>query len=194
MLLKNYQINEKTILLTGIYGRYHHLQTMIIDGNCTYRVNGSSEQIIDSSLKKEGSSLRLEMAYARGILGNLKMYPIKMNSNLGIYFFPSKSPKRSDCVWFSLIHVKGAKLFGKNKTKVFLSHGHTIIIDCKLSTFNNKFRRAQEFRRMLVENEHYPVTFYLEPRKNTDKRQDKKIDTPIINDDQKDISREQNES
>lgn len=193
MLLQNYQINEQTILLTGIYGRYNHLQTMIIDGNKTYRVNGSSEQIIDSALKLAGSSLKKEMEGARTYLGNLKMYPVKINSQLGLYFFPSKSPKRPDCVWFSLIHVKGAKTFGKNKTKVYLSHGHSIIIECRLSAFNNKLRRTMELRRMIAEKEHCPISFYLEPKKSLQKRKQTKMDPSMVNDDQKDISSGQND-
>lgn len=194
MLLRNYQINEQTVLLTGIYGRYNHLQTMIIAGNKTYRVNGSTEQIIEKALKKEDSSFRRALANARAYLGNLKMYPIKINSQQGLYFFPSKSPKKPDCVWFSLVHVKGAKLFGKNKTKVYLSYGHSIIIDCKLSTFQNKLRRTQELRRKVVENEHCPFTFFLEPKKSLQKQKETKIDTSLLNDDQKDISSGQNES
>lgn len=193
MLLKNYQINEQTMLLTGIYGRYNQIQTMIIEGNNTYRVNGSTEQIIDSALKKTGSSIRQEVTQAREMMGNLKMYPIKINSHQGLYFFPSKSPKRPDCVWFSLIHVKGVKLFGKNKTKVILSHGHSIIIDCKPSSFNTKLRRAQEFRRLMVEYEHCPFTFYVEPKKNQQKQNNTILDMSKINDDQKDISSGQNE-
>lgn len=187
MLLKDYTINENTILLTGIYGHYGHLQTMVIDLEKTYRVNGSSEQIIDTTLKKMGSSLRGALDGAKANLGNLKMYPIKINSRSGLYLFPSKSPKKPDCVWFSLFHVKRANTFGKNKTKVFLSQGHTIIIDCTLTSFKNKLHRAQELRRRISLNENSPVTFFLEPTTEHDRNNNKGKDTSMMNDDQKDL-------
>ncbi len=192
MLLKNYRINEQTILLTGIYGKFSHLQTMVIDGSKTYRVNVSTEQLIDSFLRNRGSSLRKSMEKAREYLGNLKMYPIQIESEQGIYFFPSKSPKRPDCVWFSLFHVKGAKTFGKNKTKVFLSHGHSIIIDGQLSAFMGKWQRALEFRRKIAEHENCPIKFYLEP-KEMKKQKEIKINPDTILGDQKDISGSTNE-
>jgi competence protein ComK len=194
MSFKNYFINENTILLTGIYSHHGHLQTLVIETDQTFRVNRTSEQILTSSLKKMGTSLSESLDIAKANLGNVKMYPIRFNPHLGLYLFPSKSPKRPDCVWISLIHVKGAKNFGKNKTKVYLSHDHSIIIDCTLSTFTNKLQRALKLRRMIAENENSPITFYLEPKGGLQIQSDKQIDTSLQNDDQKDISNGQNEN
>jgi competence protein ComK len=192
MLLKNYMINNQTILLTGIYGRFSHLQTMVIEGNKTYRVNVSSDQLINSILRKRGSSLRKSMDKSREYLGNSKMYPIKIDPQQGIYFFPSKSPKRPDCVWFSLIHVKRAETFEKNKTKVFLSHGHSIIIDGQLSAFMNKWQKALELRRKMAESENFPIMFYLEQREDKSQKE-VKMNPDMIFDDQIDLSSGQNE-
>jgi competence protein ComK len=115
-----------------------------------------------------------------------------IDSEQGIYFFPSKSPKRPDCVWFSLIHVKGAVTFGKNKTKVLLSHGHSIIVDGQLSSFMNKWQRALELRRKIAVYEKCPIKFYLEPKEDNNQKE-LKINPDIIFDDQEDISSGQNE-
>jgi competence protein ComK len=167
MSLNNYIINEETIMLTGVYSHHGALQTMVVETGKTFRVNGTAERILSNSLKKMGTTLRGELDITREKLGNLKMCPIKLNSQSGLYFFPSKSPKRPDCVWFSLFHVKGAVAFGKNKTKVYMSHNHSFIVDCTLSSFNNKLRRSQELRRKIAEQEMCPITFYLEPAKSS---------------------------
>jgi competence protein ComK len=194
MLLKNYLINENTILLTGIYGHHGQLQTLVIETGKTFRVNNTMEQIMNKSLKKMGTTLRGALEHAKANLGNLNMCPIKMNSQLGLYLFPSKSRKRPDCVWFSLIHVKGAKIHGKNKTKVFLSHGHSIIVDCTLESFKTKLHRAQKLRKLIAENENCPITFYLEPKSDKNIRDTMPKDPNLLNDDQKDISSGQNDN
>jgi competence protein ComK len=194
MLLKNYFINENTILLTGIHGHHGQLQTLVIETGKTFRVNNTAEQILNNSLKKMGTTLRGALDHAKANLGNMNMCPIKMNSQVGLYLFPSKSPKRPDCVWFSLIHVKGAKGLGKNKTKVLLSHGHSIIVDCTLASFKTKLHRAFKLRKMIAENEHCPITFYLEPKSGKIIRESEQKDLNLLNDDQKDISSGQNEN
>jgi competence protein ComK len=194
MLLKNYIINEKTILLTGIYGHHGHLQTLVIETGKTFRVNNATEQILTKSLYKMGTTLREAKNNAKAHLGNLNMCPIKVNSQLGLYLFPSKSPKRPDCVWFSLVHVKGAKSLGKNKTKVLLSQGHSIIVDCTLTSFKTKLHRAQKLRKIIAENENCPITFYVEPRSEKMLKDISENNYNMINDDQKDISSGQNEN
>ena len=194
MLLKNYFINENTILLTGIYGHHGHLQTLVIETGKTFRVNNAAEQILNLSLNKMGTTLRGAMDHAKANLGNMNMCPIKMNSQTGLYLFPSKSPKRPDCVWFSLIHVKGAKELGKNKTKVLLSHGHSILVDCTLTSFKSKLHRALKLRKMISENENCPITFYLEPKSEKMLSETSEKNFDLINDDQKDISSGQNDN
>lgn len=194
MLLKNYFINENTILLTGIYGHHGHLQTLVIETGKTFRVNNATEQILNKSLNKMGTTLRGAMDYAKANLGNMNMCPIKMNSQMGLYLFPSKSPKRPDCVWFSLIHVKGAMALGKNKTKVLLSHGHSIVVDSTLTSFKSKYHRALKLRKIIAENENCPITFYLEPKNEKKLRETSEKSYDRINDDQKDISSGQSEN
>jgi competence protein ComK len=194
MLIKNYNINEKTIMLTGIYGRHGHLQTLVIETGKTFRVNNSSEQILNNSLKRMGTTLRRALDDARANLGNLNMCPIKINSKLGVYMFPSKSPKRPDCVWFSLVHIKGVRSIGKNKTKVYFSHDHSIIVDCTLESFKTKLHRALKLRRIIAEKENCPITFYLESKCDRTVKDPNTKHPNLLNDDQKDLSSGQNEN
>jgi competence protein ComK len=194
MLIKNYIINEKTILLTGIYNYHGHLQTLVIETGKTFRVNNHAEKILNNSLKKMGTTLREAQKETKANLGKLHMCPIKINSQAGLYLFPSKSVKRPDCVWFSLIHVKGAKRIGKNKTKVFLSHGHSITVECTLASFQTKLQRTLKLRHLIAEQEKCPITFYLEPKGDRIIRETKEKNPTLHNDDPKDLSSGQSEN
>lgn len=164
MLKNNYLINKETVYIFGEFDKDGQLCSRVIHGYTAYSVKLSSQRLIDESLKKFGSSLRGSLDGSKEILGNKNMRPIVINAYLGIYLFPSKSPSKPDCVWFSLIHVLNTESISRNKTKVYLSYGHTIMIDMKESTFNRKLNRTLELRRVVSENMKIPITFYFEPK------------------------------
>jgi competence protein ComK len=164
MLENNYLINKETVYFYGEFDKEGQLSTRFIRGYNSYCVNVSPQKLIDESLKKFGSSLRGSLDGSKEIIGNKNMRPIVINAYLGIFLFPSKSPNKPDCVWFSLLHVLNTESIDRNKTKVYLSYGHTLIIDMKESNFNRRLNRTLELRRKISENMKIPITFYLEQK------------------------------
>jgi competence protein ComK len=166
MKIKNeYLINEKTVLLTGEYDGNGKLITRVIDGEETFLVDLSPAQVIDENLLRIGSDLRGALLSSKKLLGPMYMYPINVNSHIGIYLLPTQSLKKRNCVWFSLMHMKNTQALGVKKTKVQTSYGHIIVIDMKKSAFNNRLQIAKDLREMVIKNSNSPLTFYLEPKK-----------------------------
>lgn len=164
MLKKNYWINKETVYFSGEFDKEGQLCTRIVRGYMSYCVKMNSLKLIDESLKKFGFSLRGALDGSKDILGNKNMRPIVINAYLGIYLFPSKSPGKPDCTWFSLLHVLNTESISRKETKVYLSYGHTVVIDMKESNFNRRLNRALELRRVVSENMKIPITFYVEPK------------------------------
>ena len=164
MLKKNHFINKEMVYCQGEFDENGQLCSRVFRGPVSFSIKMSPQKFIDESLKKYGSSLRGALDGSKDILGKKNMRPIVINAYLGIYLFPSKSPSKPDCVWFSLFHVVNTESISRNKTKVFLSYGHSVVVEMKESNFNRRLNTTLELRRTVSENMNIPITFYLEPK------------------------------
>lgn len=106
--------------------------------------------------------LRGAISSTQTILGPTKMCPFMVNLPLGLCMFPYKSIHKHDCVFFNFTYVKRLEHYGW-KTKVNLSYGHSIIVDTRLSSFNNKIYYASRLCRITSEHYNHTITFYVEP-------------------------------
>ncbi|WP_144553442.1 competence protein ComK [Bacillus sp. X1(2014)] len=149
---EDYLINEKTVLLTGEYDYNGNLITRVIDGEETFLVDLTPSQVIDANLLLVGSNLRGSLNSSKNLLGQLYMYPLTINSRLGIYLLPTKSLKKRDCIWFSLIHIKNMQCLGIRKTIVYTSYGHIVEIDMRKSAFINRVQIAKDLRDLIIKN------------------------------------------
>ncbi|MFT9596414.1 competence protein ComK [Mesobacillus sp.] len=164
-LLRDYKINQETVLLTGEYNENGKLCTRIIEGEETFLVDMKPIEVINSTMLTLGSDFNAGRKSSRKILGDIYMCPIKINCNLGIWLFPTKSYNDDFCVWFSLAHVKKTKALGIRKTEVYLSFNHTFVINMKESKFNQRKHAAKELRDEMMKNSQGMMTFYIEPKK-----------------------------
>jgi len=162
---EDYLINEKTVLLTGEYDCNGKLITRVIDGEETFLVDLTPSQVIDANLLLVGSNLRGSLNSSKNLLGNLYMYPLTINSRLGIYLLPTKSLKKRDCIWFSLIHIKNMQCLGIKKTRVQTTYGHIVEIDMRKSAFINRIQIAKELREMIIKNSGSSLMNYFESQK-----------------------------
>lgn len=165
IILDNYIINEETVLLTGEYDDFGNLWTRVIEGKKTFLVRMSPIQLINKTLLRLGSNFQAARQSSKDLLGEIHMYPIKINATLGIWLFPTKSFNKPDCVWFSLIHIGKTRAVGIRKTEIMLSYGHSFCLGMRENAFNNKRHKAQELRELITRNLRSPLIFYVEPRK-----------------------------
>jgi competence protein ComK len=164
-LLNDYTINQETVLLTGEYNEYGKLCSRAIEGEVPYLIDKKPLEVINKTMLGLGSDFNAGRKSSREILGDIYMCPIKINCNLGIWLFPTKSYNDDFCVWFSLAHVKGTKAIGIRKTEVYLSYNHTFVINMKESHFNQRKQKAIELRDEMMKNSQGMLTFYIEKPK-----------------------------
>ena len=164
---KNYFIEMKTILLTGEYDCFGNLCARIMAGESSFLVDRSPLQLLDDTLTYIGYDLRGAVSSAKLILGERMRNPIIVNPYLGICLFPNKSPNNADCIWFNPDHIVRTSACGRNQTEVELSNGHSIIVDSRLTFFNNKIHRAKQLLAISKKrgNQPGPILFYLDSPK-----------------------------
>ncbi|MCM3118447.1 competence protein ComK [Neobacillus sp. MER 74] len=155
------------ILLTGEYDGYGKLCSRVMAGGASFLVNRSPLQILDDTLIYIGYDLRGAMGSAKIILGERSRCPIIVNPYQGICLFPNNSPNNADCIWFNPEHIVRTKAMGRNQTEVELSNGHSIIVDSRLTSFNNKIHKANKLMQISMKrgNQPGPILFYFESPK-----------------------------
>lgn len=163
-MLTDYIINEETVLLTGEYNENGKLCARVIHGEDTFLIDMKPIEIINETMIGLGSDFKTGRKSARRLLGNVSMCPIKVNCNLGIWLFPTKSYNDDFCIWFSLMHVKNTKALGIRRTEVGLSYGHHVVIQMKESSFNQKRKKAEDLRERMIKNSKGHLTFFVESK------------------------------
>ncbi len=154
------------ILMMGEYDRYGKQCARVMVGGLSFLVDRTPLQLLDDTLTYIGYDLRGAMASAKLILGERARCPIIVNPYLGICLFPNKSPFNADCIWFNPEHIVRTKAMG-NKTEIELSNGHSIIVDSKLTSINNRIHKANQLMQISRKRGNHPgpTAFYLEPQK-----------------------------
>lgn len=164
--LDYYLVDKDMFFMMGEYDQRGKLCARVVTGNKSYLVDRSCLQIINDSLNSIGYDLKGAITGAKSILGDRMMCPILVNPYQGICLFPNKSPRKDDCIWFNTDHIVNTKAFG-SRTIIEFSNYHTILVDSKLVSFNNKMQIANQLKQISAQRGNHPtsMTFYLKPKK-----------------------------
>ncbi len=162
--LKDYIITPETMVFIPKFDANGHPLTVVMESRCTFDALASPTDLVDYSLRYYGSSLRGAGDGARAILGSITKYPVLICEKLDIFWFPSTSPKLSNCVWFALHHIRTYEAVGKYRTIVRLSNGSTIEIDISFNVFEKRIQRAYRLRYVLDERTKFSMLFAKEYR------------------------------
>ena len=144
--LTDYVMNYNTVLFLPRTNEYGELYTFVLDKTSSFDVQLGPTDLIDFNLKYYGSSLKGAREGAIMILGGGKMSPVMINEKLDLYWFPSKSPAKEDCIWFALHHIKETIKLPNIRTKVIMSDGNIIIVEMSKESFDKKIQKAYNLK------------------------------------------------
>ncbi|MBS4195711.1 competence protein ComK [Lederbergia citri] len=161
----DYIINRFTMALMGVFVKNGYFYTRVLEAKKVFIVKLSPIEIIENSLIHYGSGLNAAKKATKAALGNIDMPPIKICGSLGIYWFPSMSPKNKNCVWFSLNHIKDSIPVPNNKTKVLMEYDHTITINISKDLFKTREYRAQDLQKTFEKRTIPTLPYTYEPQK-----------------------------
>ena len=144
-------MNYATILFSPKIDGYGRLYTEILEKDHLFLVGMSPTDLMDANLNYYGSSLKGASDGASMILDGVSVTPILVNERRDIYWFPSKSPSKEDCVWFALHHIKHYHSLGERKTMVTFNNGCTIDIGISYNSFDMKVKQTYKLKKKMDE-------------------------------------------
>ncbi|MGW6301078.1 competence protein ComK [Peribacillus butanolivorans] len=89
--------------------------------------------------------------------------PIAIDPTSSIFFFPTTSPLRPQCIWLSHEHVVSYDRLDSKHTKVTFRNKQTIDIEVSCSSFENQLHRTSFLKTKLIQRieETKRKSFYL---------------------------------
>ncbi|WP_213422674.1 competence protein ComK [Bhargavaea massiliensis] len=158
-------IGQETMGIVPEYDAFGDLHAKVLLPEEYITVGESPTQLIDRTLRMQGTSFRGARDGANYILSRTHNTPVRIEGEETIILFPTTSPSREDCTWFALHHIDCYEAVGKGKTCVTLTNGHTVTLPVSKFSFHNQFQKALRFKYQLVERRTVRMFLVREPKK-----------------------------
>jgi competence protein ComK len=144
---ENYLINQFFMYMAGFYDRHGKACTIVRETHRMFVVEKSPLEILEFSIKKVGYTFKGAMETSREHNGKM-MCPIMVNLLLELVIFPTQSAKHVETMWLNpnQIHRTDYAKYIDRKTNIEFHNGNIITVDSRLSSFNDKLKRAEQYR------------------------------------------------
>jgi competence protein ComK len=158
-------IGQETMGIVPEYDAFGDLHAKVLLPDEYVTVGESPTQLIDRTLRTQGTSFRGARDGANYILSRTHNTPVRIEGEETIILFPTTSPSRQDCTWFALHHIDRYEAVEKGKICVTLTNGHTVTLPISRFSFHNQFQKALRFKYQLVERRQSRMFLVREPKK-----------------------------
>ena len=149
-MINYYLINRETsALYSYFYKGYEY--SRVIEGEDTFLVSQSPEEIIKQSFLYLGSNLRGAIEANRLILKKVYKVPVALSAQNNIILIKCTSANKESTIWLINSHIKDIQPYRVNQTKVYLTGGHFLLVDMKLNPFQDKRNQAAFIHKILLE-------------------------------------------
>ena len=135
--MKDYEVNSETLAIIAEDDN----NSIIYEKDDVFRVNKSSNKIMEDSCRYFGSTLEGRQKGATALTGITHKVPIIIEETNGIVFFPTNSPRLKDCCWISLNNIKDYYKKGRY-CKIKFINDKEIKLDISYGVCDNQFLRS----------------------------------------------------
>ena len=140
----SYEINCNTLAIVPITEK----KTKIIEKDNVFIIEMNSMDIIKKSCEFFGSSYLGRHEGTKYLTGINYKSPIIIEETSEIIFFPTSSPRCSNCSWISLKHVDKYKK-DENNTMILFKNGISLSIKVSFGSFQNQILRSNLLRSII---------------------------------------------
>lgn len=148
--IEEYEINPYTMFITPlaygskIYSQIYELEDEFVSPFKPIEIIKKSCEYFSSSFegRKEGT---------KQLIGITHKVPIVIDPTNFIYFFPTTSPTRSECIWISHEHVMDYRRTAPHQTEVVFRNKQSYIFPISHSSFDNQVLRTALLRTKLMQ-------------------------------------------
>ena len=161
-LIEEYEITPYTLMVLPInYGS--KIYSRIIELEDDFITPFKPIDIINKSCEYFGSNYEGRKQGTKQIMGITHKVPVAIDPSNSIFFFPTTSPLRPQCIWLSHDHVMSFTRLDQQHTTVVFRNKQSITINMSSSSFENQLHRTAFLKTKLVQRieETKRKSFYL---------------------------------
>ena len=141
--MDSYEINKNTVALIPKENK-----TIVYEVDNSFVVNKSPLKIVEESCEYFGSSLEGRQTGTSALVGFTHKVPVIIEESFDLIFFPTLSPKNSECSWLAYSHIFKPDKF-KDKTIIELKNGKKILVDVSSAIIDNQLYRCSRLKEAL---------------------------------------------
>lgn len=141
--MENYEINNSTVALYAMGEK-----TRVYEEDSNFIVDKSANKIMEESCKYFGSSLEGRKKGTENLIGVSYKAPIIVEESCNIIFFPTSSPRLSDCSWLRLSYIN-RYYYHNNKLIVEFKNNDKIALNTSYGIVDNQVLRATRLESVL---------------------------------------------
>jgi competence protein ComK len=148
--IEEYEVNPYTMFIKPlVYGSKMYSQIVEIEDEFTSPFKPI--EIIKKSCEYFSSSYEGRKNGTKQLIGITHKVPVAIDPSNFIYFFPTTSPNRSECIWVSHEHVLNYRRLAANQTEVTFQNKQSFIFPISYSSFENQLLRTALLRTKLMQ-------------------------------------------
>lgn len=141
---ENYEINSSTLAVLSVDNK----TSRVIEEREEFYVKKSTLSIIDKSCKYFGSSYNGRFEGTKHLTGISYKSPIIIEETKNIIFFPTASPRLTECSWIALNNILDYKN-NNGKTLLEFNNGYNLYLNISYNIVENQILRATRLDSML---------------------------------------------
>ena len=141
--MDSYEINKNTVALIPKENK-----TIVYEVDNSFVVNKSPLNIVEESCEYFGSSLEGRQTGTSALVGFTHKVPVIIEESFDLIFFPTLSPKNSECSWLAYSHIFKPDKF-KDKTIIELKNGKKILVDVSTAIIDSQLYRCSRLKDVL---------------------------------------------
>lgn len=142
--MNEYEINAQTLAIIPISEE----KSKVVEEDDELIVNASVLKIIDDSCRFFGSSYEGRLKGTKCLINISHKSPIVVEESNNIIFFPTMSPRLSNCAWVSLKNIENYYK-GEFDTIIEFTCGKIIRFDLSFGIIDNQILRATRLESVL---------------------------------------------
>jgi competence protein ComK len=139
--MEEYEVNDETLAIIAKNAN----TAMIYENNAHFCIKEIPNEIMEESCEYFGSTFNGRQLGTTKLIGITHKVPIIIEESKNIIFFPTSSPRLSDCSWISLNNIKTVSKTNDQKGCIItFKNGKEIKINTSYNIINNQILRASK--------------------------------------------------
>lgn len=149
-LIEEYEITPYTLAILPVnYGNKVYSRILELEGE--FISPFKPIDIINKSCEYFGASYEGRKHGTKRLIGITHKAPVAIDPSSSIFFFPTTSPLRPQCIWLSHDHVVSFSRIDQQHTTIVFRNKQTMTIHMSSSSFENQLHRTAFLKTKLVQ-------------------------------------------